>query len=102
MNEISIKVTIAGRSYPLTITGDQEEAVRKAEKKIEDSLEIFQKTYAVKDKQDLLAMTALQLATAAPTVETKTVVEKVVERVEVPVDTSEDLSRLASLVDQYL
>jgi hypothetical protein len=56
----------------------------------------------VKDKQDLLAMTALQLATAAPTVETKTVVEKVVERVEVPVDTSEDLSRLASLVDQYL
>lgn len=102
MNEISIKVTIAGRSYPLTITSDQEEAVRKAEKKIEDSLEMFQKTYAVKDKQDLLAMTALQLATAAPAVETKTVVEKVVERIEVPVDQSADLERIEQLINQYL
>lgn len=102
MNEIRIKVNIAGRSYPLTISSEQEEVVRKAEKKIEDSLETFQKNYAVKDKQDLLAMTALQIATTAPVTETKTVIEKVVERVEVPADLSGEFSRLEALADQYL
>jgi cell division protein ZapA len=103
MNEISIKVNIAGRSYPLTINSEQEDAIRKAEQKIEASLETFQKNYAVKDKQDLLAMTALQVATATtPVVETKTVIEKVVERVEVPVDLSSELAELEALVDQYI
>ncbi|MFY7707796.1 MAG: cell division protein ZapA [Flavobacteriales bacterium] len=103
MNEISIKVNIAGRSYPLTISSEQEDAIRKAEQKIEASLETFQKNYAVKDKQDLLAMTALQVATATtPVVETKTVIEKVVERVEVPLDLSSELAQLEALVDQYI
>ncbi len=100
MNEISVKVTIAGRTYPLTVAPEQEDVIRKAEKKIEDSLSVFQRNYAVKDKQDLLAMAALQVASAG----TETVVEKIVERVEVPVhqDFSDELYRLENLIDSYL
>jgi hypothetical protein len=105
MSEISIKVQISGRSYPLTIQASEEPAIRQAEKTIEESIAFFQKNYAVKDKQDLLAMAALQLATRQnppAKVETKTVVEKVVERVEVPVDLSPELAKLEQLADSYL
>lgn len=63
MSELSIKLTIAGRTYPLTIKREEEEMIRKAAKSIDDQVNKFGANYAVKDKQDLLAMTALQLAT---------------------------------------
>ncbi len=64
MNDnLSIKVNIGGRIYPLTIPRNEEEYVRKAAKKINDSIAELQSSYAVNDKQDLLAMTALQMAT---------------------------------------
>ncbi len=63
MSSLQIKIVIAGRTYPLTIASEEEENIRKAAKNIEDSIALFQENYAVKDKQDLLAMTALQLAT---------------------------------------
>jgi cell division protein ZapA len=65
VDELSIKVSIGGRTYPLTIQRDEEEIIRKAAKKVDDTLLQFQKSYAVRDKQDLLAMTALQMATMA-------------------------------------
>ncbi len=65
MSSLPIKIVIAGRTYPLTIAVHEEENIRKAAKNIEDSINFFQENYAVKDKQDLLAMTALQLATQA-------------------------------------
>jgi cell division protein ZapA (FtsZ GTPase activity inhibitor) len=106
MSEISIKVTIAGRTYPLTVPASEEPAIRQAENALEEGIAFFQKNYAVKDKLDLLAMAALQVAstrTNAPVkVETRTVVETVVERVEVPVDLSPELSRLEALLDEQL
>jgi len=103
MNEISIKVTIAGRTYPLTVSSEQVDAIRRVEKQIEDSIAVFQKNYAVKDKQDLLAMAALQVATA-PATPPQTIIEKVVERVEVPVnqDITPELEPLENLLDSYL
>ena len=65
MSELSIKVTIAGRSYPLTIEREEEENVRKAAKEINASVEALQNNYAVEDKQDLLAMVALEMSTKA-------------------------------------
>ena len=62
-NKLSIKVTLAGRTYPLTIDREEEEVIRLAAKNINESIQHFQDNYAVKDKQDLLAMTALDLAT---------------------------------------
>lgn len=63
MSDLSIKVTIAGRIYPITVKADEEESVRKAAQKVDENLKHLQQNYAVKDKQDLLAMTALQMAT---------------------------------------
>lgn len=63
MSKISIKLVIAGRSYPLTINEGEEEAVRKAAEDINSNIQHLQQVYAVKDMQDLLAMTSLQLAT---------------------------------------
>ena len=61
-NSLRIKISIADRVYPLTINYDQEEAIRKAAKKIDAIIKEFEENYAVRDKQDLLAMCALELA----------------------------------------
>ncbi|GGX32603.1 cell division protein ZapA [Aquimarina muelleri] len=61
-DKLKIKLSIADRIYPLTINPDQEEGLRKAAKKIETMIKQFEQSYAVRDKQDVLAMCALQLA----------------------------------------
>ncbi|MBC8299572.1 MAG: cell division protein ZapA [Flavobacteriaceae bacterium] len=58
-----IKLTIANRIYPLNVPSEQEEGLRTASKKISIMIKHFEENYAVKDKQDVLAMCALQLAT---------------------------------------
>jgi len=63
MSQLSIKVNIAGRTYPLTIDRSEEEVIRKAADNINRSIKDLGENYAVKDVQDLLAMTALQLST---------------------------------------
>lgn len=63
MNDsLKIKVSIAGRNYPLTIERKEEEQVRKAVAMIQSAMQRFEERYAVGDKQDALAMCALQLA----------------------------------------
>jgi cell division protein ZapA len=42
---------------------EEEEGVRKATKLINDKIKDYEENFAVRDKQDLLAMCALQLAT---------------------------------------
>ncbi len=59
---LKIKISIADRIYPLTISPSQEEGLRLASKKIEEMIKKFEKSYAVRDKQDVLAMCALQFA----------------------------------------
>lgn len=61
-DKLKIKISIADRVYPLTIDPGQEEGLRKAAKKIEELIKQFEKSYAVRDKQDVLAMCALQFA----------------------------------------
>lgn len=62
---LKIKVTIAGRTYPLTIKMEEEEQIRRAVKTINDAVARFEERYAVQDKQDVLSMCALQLASKA-------------------------------------
>lgn len=62
MSEKSIKVTICGRTYPLTVNASEEARVHEAAKLIGDRVDQLEKAYLVKDKQDLLAMVALQFA----------------------------------------
>lgn len=63
MNKLSIKVVVAGRTYPLTVAETEVEKVQRAADDINKAIKLLQDNYAVKDMQDLLAMTALQLAT---------------------------------------
>jgi len=61
-DKLKIKLSIADRVYPLTIDPSQEEGLRKAAKNIEQLAKKFESSYAVRDKQDVLAMCALQFA----------------------------------------
>ena len=63
MEEISIKVTIAKREYPLKIRRVDEERVRKAEQMLNDRIKEYEKQYSASDKQDILNMCALQFVT---------------------------------------
>jgi len=63
MAKLSLKVVVAGRTYPLSVNENEQEKVLKAAEDINKAIKLLQENYAVKDKQDLLAMTALQLAT---------------------------------------
>ncbi|MBI3502711.1 MAG: cell division protein ZapA [Bacteroidetes bacterium] len=58
-DKLSIKVSVAGRIYPLAIERDEEENVRKAVKLINEKVSEFEKNFDIKDRTDLLAMTAL-------------------------------------------
>lgn len=60
--KLKIKLSIANRVYPLTIVPSQEEGLRKAAQKIEAMIKQFEQSYSVRDKQDVLAMCALQFA----------------------------------------
>ncbi|MFD1551223.1 cell division protein ZapA [Putridiphycobacter roseus] len=65
MEKVSLKVIIAGRTYPLTIKKEEEGAIMQAAEKINTNIKKLQGNYAVKDMQDLLAMTTLQFAVQA-------------------------------------
>lgn len=63
MHEISIELEIANRKYPLRINNSEAIHVQKAAELINQKLKELEKTYSVRDIQDLFAMTALQIAT---------------------------------------
>ncbi len=59
---LKIKLTIANRVYPLSVAPEQEASLRASAKKIEATIQQLEKNYAVRDKQDVLAMCSLQYA----------------------------------------
>lgn len=63
MEKLKINLVIAGRSYPLSVNSNiEEEGMRKAAANINQLISKYEKNYAVSDKQDVLAMCALQFA----------------------------------------
>ena len=62
MDKLKVKISVADRVYPLTIDPSKEEGLRKAAKSIEKMVKQLEQSYAVRDKQDVLAMCALQFA----------------------------------------
>ncbi|MCB9202589.1 MAG: cell division protein ZapA [Flavobacteriales bacterium] len=58
-----IKVKVADRFYPMTVQEGDEEAVRVATKSIEELIRNIENKYSVEDRQDVLAMCAVQFAT---------------------------------------
>jgi len=66
-----IKVSIADRIYPLSVSQGQEARLRASAKQIDEMMKHYEQNYAVQDKQDVLAMCALQLALQLRQEETK-------------------------------
>ncbi len=63
MEKLKINLVIAGRTYPLSVNNTkEEEGMRKAVASINHLIGMYEKNYAVSDKQDVLAMCALQFA----------------------------------------
>ena len=63
MGKLKINLVIAGRTYPLSVNNTkEEEGMRKAATKINELIARYEQNYAVSDKQDVLAMCALQFA----------------------------------------
>ena len=60
--EISIKVNICDRFYPLRIKTSEEEGVRKAAKTINERAKFYIENFSVQDKQDALSMVSLEFA----------------------------------------
>lgn len=59
---IPINVWLAGRSYRLRVTPEEEEAVRKSIKQADAKIAELRSTYAGKDDQDFVAMCLLSYA----------------------------------------
>jgi len=92
--KLKIKVSVADRVYPLTVEPTQEEGLRSASRKIDAMIKQFEENYAVRDKQDVLAMCALQFASQ--------VEQKQIDNTNDGLETIERIKRLNSLLDQYL
>lgn len=58
---ININVMLADRLYPLSVDTAEEATIRQAAKMINEKIKSYQQLYAAKDKQDFLAMIALNL-----------------------------------------
>ncbi len=61
MSEVNIKVEIAGSFYPLKVNADDEQNIKEVVNLINTKIAEFEKTYAVRDKKDVLGMVMLQL-----------------------------------------
>jgi len=92
--KLKIKLSIANRVYPLTIEANQEEGLRKAAKKIEAMIKQFEQSYSVRDKQDVLAMCALQFASQ--------VEQKSIDKANVSEHVEEKLNALNELLHSHL
>jgi cell division protein ZapA len=92
--KLKIKLSIADRVYPLTIDPAQEEGLRKAAKNIEFLVKKFEQNYAVRDKQDVLAMCALQFASK--------IEQRGIEQVENTQEVQQRLRDLEELVSSKL
>ena len=75
MDKLSIKLHVANRIYPMKIERKSEEFIRNAIKTIEERLKFYEENYAIKDKQDLLAMCLIEYASKFESVNNEKVVD---------------------------
>lgn len=59
MSELSIKIRVADRDYPMRVSPQDEERLRLAGRLLNERIKEFREQYGIHDKQDLLAMIAL-------------------------------------------
>jgi cell division protein ZapA len=94
MEDLSIKLTVANRTYPLTIKAEQEEYMRKAAHVINERMKVYEANYSVKDHQDLIAMCALEFASKFLEAESR--------RTAIDESVSDQLEEMEKFLSQYL
>ena len=92
--KLKIKISIADRIYPLTVELSQEEGLRSASRKIDVMIKQFEENYAVRDKQDVLAMCALQFASQSEQKQINSAIDGDA--------TIERIKKINALLDKYL
>jgi cell division protein ZapA (FtsZ GTPase activity inhibitor) len=89
MDELSISITVADRPYKLMVEKEYEELFRRAARLIDKKIKEYSSNYAFKDKQDLLAMVALDYTTSYLQTERKnTEIEDYLEKKLVTLDSA--------------
>jgi cell division protein ZapA len=63
MTEVTVNLNIAGRNYPLKVNKEDVAKLNEAERMINAKIDLYEKSFSVKDKQDLLAMCIINFAT---------------------------------------
>lgn len=58
MGEVSIKIKIAEREYPMRVEASEESVIRASAKMVDEKLKTYKEQFGINDKQDLLAMVA--------------------------------------------
>ncbi len=58
MAELSIKIKIGNREYPMRVKAEDEERIRKAGKLLNEKIKNYQNQFGIDDTQDLVAMVA--------------------------------------------
>ena len=94
MAELSIKLRIGNREYPMKVLAEDEERIRRAGKIIHERIKSYREQFGIDDIQDLLAMVAFDCQ-----------VEKMkMEEVTADVDTSalDQITRLNQLITDKL
>ncbi|MFT4738050.1 MAG: cell division protein ZapA [Cyclobacteriaceae bacterium] len=58
MTELSIKIRIGNREYPMRVKAEDEERIRRAGKILNEKMKTYKEKFGIEDQQDLLAMVA--------------------------------------------
>lgn len=94
MAELSIKLRIGNREYPMKVLAEDEERIRRAGKIIHERIKSYREQFGIDDIQDLLAMVAFDCQ-----------VEKMkMEEITADVDTTalDQITRLNQLITDKL
>ena len=88
MDELSIKVKIAEREYPMKVSIEEQGKIKEAEQQIAQKIKFFKDTFKIDDVQDLFAMVAFDA-----------VVDKINNEKSLSKDLSENVRRYTELLD---
>ncbi len=87
MGELSIKIRISDRDYPMRVDASEEERIRIAGKLINEKLKHFREQFGIDDKQDLLSMTVFdsvmdKLKSDQTTTDNESIVQHKIEHID--------------------
>lgn len=87
---LAINIKIAERLYPMKVQRRDEENIRKAAKMINERILLYQERYKGKDKQDVLAMAALDFTIQVLSLTDKQDIHPIISQLE---EMNEELSK---------